>query len=57
MDKISQWIWLWNQKIKGKDNKLVDALSRRVHVAAISMHCSNLKGKFLEVVAWYIHYA
>jgi hypothetical protein len=40
--------------IKGKENKLVDALNRRVHemhVAAISMYCSYSKRKFLEVVA------
>jgi hypothetical protein len=45
--------------IKGKENKVVDALSRRVHimhVIAISMHQSNLKRKFLDVVVTYQHY-
>jgi hypothetical protein len=40
--------------IKGKKNRVVDALSRRVHemnVASISMYCSYLKSRNLEVVA------
>jgi hypothetical protein len=37
--------------IKGKENKVVDALSRNVHklhVIAISMHQTDIRGKFLE---------
>jgi hypothetical protein len=45
--------------IKGKENKLVDALNRRVHLmhaTAISMHHSNLKRKFLNVIVTGHHY-
>jgi hypothetical protein len=47
--------------IKGKENKVVDALSRRVHemhVANISMCCLDLKQKTkkMVVVASYQHY-
>jgi hypothetical protein len=38
--------------IKGKENKVVDALSRRVHelhATAISMYQSDLKYKIIEV--------
>jgi hypothetical protein len=39
--------------IKGKENKVVDALSRRVnimHATTISMHSSDLKSIILDVV-------
>jgi hypothetical protein len=39
--------------IKGKENKVVDALSRRVHelhVASIRMYQTNIKGIILEAV-------
>jgi hypothetical protein len=42
--------------IKGKDNKLVDALSRRVHemhATTISTYTTNLKDRILEVVKTY----
>jgi hypothetical protein len=45
--------------IKGKENKVVDALSRRVHlmhVTTISMHQSNLKSRILDVVVTNQHY-
>jgi hypothetical protein len=41
------------KNIKRKENKVVDALSRRVHemcVAVISMYSSNFKSRILEVV-------
>jgi hypothetical protein len=46
--------------IKGKENKVVDALNRRVHemhATTISMYCSDLKSRILEVVASDQHYA
>jgi hypothetical protein len=46
--------------IKGKENKVVDALSRRVHeiyYTTINMCMKNLKEVILEVVASYYHYA
>jgi hypothetical protein len=45
--------------IKGKENKVVDALSRRVHLmhaTTISMHQSDLKRKILDVVVTDQHY-
>jgi hypothetical protein len=45
--------------IKGKENKVVGALSRRVHLmhaTTVSMHRSNLKRKILDVVVTYQHY-
>jgi hypothetical protein len=45
--------------IKGKENKVVDALSRRVHLmhpTVISMHQSDLKRRILDVVVIYQHY-
>jgi hypothetical protein len=45
--------------IKGRENKMVDALSKRVHemhVIAISMYSSDLKDKILEVVTTYQHF-
>jgi hypothetical protein len=48
------------EHIKGKENKVVDALSRRVHEMksiAISMYCSNLKSIILENIKSYQHYA
>ena len=45
--------------IKGKENKVVDALSRRVHelhVIAISMYQSDLKDKILEAAKSYLQY-
>jgi hypothetical protein len=45
--------------IKGKYNKVVDALSRRVHLmhaTTISMHQSDLKNKILDVVVTDQHY-
>jgi hypothetical protein len=39
--------------IKGKENKVVDALSRRVHLmhaTTISMHQSDVKSRILDVV-------
>jgi len=44
--------------IKGKENKLVDALNKRVHemhVITISMYNSYLKYRILEVVTTYQH--
>jgi hypothetical protein len=38
--------------IKGKENKVGDALTRRVHelhATSISMYLNDIKGKFLEV--------
>jgi hypothetical protein len=46
--------------IKGKENKVVDALNRRVHemhATTISMYCSDLKRRILEVVTSDQHYA
>ena len=34
--------------IKGKENKVADALSRKMHVAAISTSTSDLKDKIIE---------
>ena len=34
--------------IKGKENKVVDVLSRKMHVAAISTSTSYLKDKIIE---------
>jgi hypothetical protein len=45
--------------IKGKENKVVDALSRRVYemcATAISMYSSYLKDRILEVVTTKQHY-
>jgi hypothetical protein len=45
--------------IKGKENKVVDALSKRVHLmhaTTISMHQSYLKRNFLDVVVADQHY-
>jgi hypothetical protein len=45
--------------IKGKENKFVDALSRRVHLmhaTTVSMHQSDLKNIILYVVVTYQHY-
>ena len=45
--------------IKGKENKVVDALSRRVHLmhaTTISMHDSDLKRWILDVVVIDQHY-
>jgi hypothetical protein len=45
--------------IKGKENKVVDALSRRVHLmhaTAISMHQSNLKRRILDGLVTNQHY-
>jgi hypothetical protein len=45
--------------IKGKENKVVDALSRRVHLmhaTTISMHQSDLKRRILDVVVTDQHY-
>jgi hypothetical protein len=45
--------------IKGKENKVVDALSRRVHLmhaTAVSIHQSNLKSKILDGLAIDQHY-
>jgi membrane-associated PAP2 superfamily phosphatase len=47
------------KNIKGKENKVVDALSRRVHkmhVIAISMYMTNLKYRILEAVTTDQHY-
>jgi hypothetical protein len=44
---------------KGKEEKVVDALDKRVHemhVIAISIYISDLKSRVLEVVASYQHY-
>jgi hypothetical protein len=46
--------------INGKENKVVDALSGRVHemhVAAISMYRKNLKDESLEPIKTYPDYA
>jgi hypothetical protein len=45
--------------IKGKENKVVDALNRRIHLmhaTTISMHQSDLKNKILDVVVTDQHY-
>jgi hypothetical protein len=45
--------------IKGKENKVVDALSRRVHLmhaTVVSMHQSDLKRRILDVVVTDQHY-
>jgi Mg2+ and Co2+ transporter CorA len=45
--------------IKGKENKVVDALNKRVHEmhdTTINMYCSDLKSRILEVVASDQHY-
>jgi hypothetical protein len=45
--------------IKGKENKAVDTLSRRVHemhATSISIYSSDLKSRILEVVASNQHY-
>jgi hypothetical protein len=45
--------------INGKENKVVDALKKRVHkmyVVAISMYKKDLKYRILEVVTIYSHY-
>jgi hypothetical protein len=45
--------------IKGKKNKVFDALSRRVHLmhaTTFSMHQSELKSRILDVVVTNQHY-
>jgi hypothetical protein len=45
--------------IKGKENQVVDELSRRaheVHIAAISMHMTDLKEKIIAVANSDQHY-
>ena len=45
--------------ITGKENKVVDALSIRVHLmhaTTVSMHQSNLKSRILDVVVTDQHY-
>jgi hypothetical protein len=45
--------------IKGKEKKIVDALSRRVHLmhaTTISMHRSDSKSIILDVIVTYQHY-
>jgi hypothetical protein len=45
--------------IKGKEKKMVDALSRRVHemhATTISTYQNDLKGKKIEVVQVYLQY-
>jgi hypothetical protein len=45
--------------IKGKENKVIDALSRRVHfmhATTVSMHQSDLKSRILDVVVTNQHY-
>jgi hypothetical protein len=45
--------------IKGKENKFVDALSRRVHImhaTTVSMHQSDLESKILDVFVTDQHY-
>jgi hypothetical protein len=45
--------------IEGKENKVADALSRRVHdvhVTTISMYSSDLKRRILEAVTTNQHY-
>jgi hypothetical protein len=47
------------KNIKEKENKVVDALSRRIHLmhtTTITMHPSYLKRKFLDAIATYQHY-
>ena len=47
------------EHIKGKENKVVDALSRRVHLmhaTIVSMHQSDLKRIILDVVVIDQHY-
>jgi hypothetical protein len=45
--------------IKGKQNKVVDALSRRVHklhATSISMYQTDIKGQVLEAASAYLQY-
>ena len=45
--------------IKGKENKVDDALSRRVHkfhATTISMYQTDIKSRFLEVASIDLHY-
>jgi hypothetical protein len=45
--------------IKRKENKVVDALSKRVHfmhATVVSMHQSNLKSKILDAIVTDYHY-
>jgi hypothetical protein len=45
--------------IKEKENKVVDALSRHVHLmhaTSVNMHQSDLKSRILDVVVTYQHY-
>jgi hypothetical protein len=45
--------------IKGKENKVVDALSRRVHLmhaTVVCMHQPNLKRRILDGLVTYQHY-
>jgi hypothetical protein len=47
------------KNIKGKENKVVDSLSRRVHLmhaTIVSMHRSDLKSRILDVVVTDQHY-
>jgi hypothetical protein len=44
---------------RGKENKVVDALNKRVHLmhaTTVSMHQSNLKRRILDVVVTDKHY-
>ena len=50
---------LYIKHIKGKENKVFNALCRRVHVmhaTAVSMHQSYLKRRILDDLASYQHY-
>jgi hypothetical protein len=60
--KKTRWLDFLNEydfdikHIKGKENKVVDALNRRVHemhATTISMYQSNLKDRILEVAKSY----
>ena len=50
------WICFDISHIKGKENKVVDALSRKIHVmhvAAISTNTSDLKDNIIEASVTY----
>jgi hypothetical protein len=64
-DRHTRWLEFLSEydfdikHVKGKENKVVDALSRRLHLmhaTYVSMHQSYLKRRILDVVVTYEHY-
>jgi hypothetical protein len=64
-DRKTRWLEFLSEydfdikHIKGKENKVVDALSRRVHlmhVTVVSMHQSDLKRIILDGIVTNQHY-